>query len=188
MVQTLSFPLNLYHLVSSIQLHLWLKQNTVQFKNMCYWVNVNILLQMGFYTYKIHYHWFLCIIYSLNWEKSNKILGPAYTNSICCTLYFKTPNIKTNLWKFCGMIVLLLLWHSYWTLPIFWLRCNILQSTTLPTTMSLSSGKTGKKPTVLGPLDKADLHLQTQKQSIWLNIYKNLHEYQLEGKYSNSVL
>jgi hypothetical protein len=173
MVQTLSFPLNLYHLVSSIQLHLWLRQNSVQFKNMYYWVNVNILLQMGFYTYKIQYHWILCIIYSLIWEKPNKILGPAYTNNICCKFYFKTPNIKTNLWKLCNMIVLLL-WHSYWNLSIFWLWCNILQSMTLPTAVSLSSGKTGKKPTMLGPLDKADLHPQAWKQSIWLNIYENL--------------
>ena len=41
---------------------------------------------------------------------------------------------------------------------------------TLPTAVSLSSGKTGKKPTMLGPLDKADLHPQAWKQSIWLNI------------------
>lgn len=188
MVQTLSFPLNLYYLVSNIQLHLWLRQNCVQFKNMYYWVNVNILLQMGFYTYKIQYHWFLCIIYSLIWEKPNKILGPAYTNNIRCKFYFKTPNIKTKFWKFCGMMVLLLLWHSYWTSSIFWLWCNILQSMTLPIAVSLSSGKTGKKPTMLGPLDKADLHPQAWKQSIWLNIYENLHKYQLEGKYSNSVL
>lgn len=160
MVQTLLCSRNLYHLISKIQLHLWLKQNSVQFKNMYCWVNVSILLQMGFYIYKIQYHWFVCVIYSLNLEKSNKILGPAYTNSICCKLHFKTPNIKTNLRKFCGMVVFLLLWHSYWTCHIFWLRYNILQSVTFPTAMSLSSGKTGKKPTVLGPLDKDDLHLQ----------------------------